>query len=67
MKFDNARLAVGPCPVCGRTDLWLNDVPLRAFCWGTEGVPHPEASRTVPSPHQPYGFVGASSWKVEDQ
>ena len=36
---------VGPCPTCGRTEHWFNDIPLRAFCWGTEDAEHPEMSR----------------------
>jgi len=36
---------VGPCPTCGRTEHWFNDIPLRAFCWGTEDKEHPEMSR----------------------
>lgn len=65
--LDKIRGAVGPCPVCGRTDVWLNDVPLKAFCWGTEAMPHPEASRTVPSPQQPYSLVEESSWHIAEQ
>jgi len=33
-KLHPAALAVGPCPRCGRIDLWLNDVPLKVFCYG---------------------------------
>jgi len=41
--------SVGPCPYCGKLeDLWLNDVPLRAFCWGTEDKPHREWHKLVP-------------------
>jgi endogenous inhibitor of DNA gyrase (YacG/DUF329 family) len=40
--------AVGPCPYCGKKKTWLNDVPLRAFCWGTEQKPHREWHKLVP-------------------
>jgi hypothetical protein len=47
--------AVGKCPYCGRLkDLWLNDVPLKAFCWGTEKKPHKEWKKTIPRPYNPY-------------
>lgn len=51
---DAAKKAAGPCPVCGETDLWLNGVPLKAFCWGTEEKEHPQWSKVVPAPHNPY-------------
>lgn len=59
--------AVGKCPVCGKVPTWFNDVPLRAFCFGTEDNEHPEASRIVPGPAQPYGKVTRSVWKVAKQ
>jgi len=47
--------AVGPCPRCGAIKtLWLNDVPLRAFCWGTEEKPHKEWHKIIPRPFNPY-------------
>ncbi len=46
--------AVGACPNCGATKHWYNDVPLKAFCWGTEENPHKEWSKVVPAPFQPY-------------
>lgn len=47
--------AVGPCPYCGKKGHhWYNDVPLRAFCWGTEKKPHREWHKIVPRPLQPY-------------
>jgi hypothetical protein len=46
--------AVGPCPVCGNPKPWLNDIPLRAFCWGDDHNEHDEWSRIVPNPVQPY-------------
>ena len=46
--------SLGKCPKCGRTDWWLNDVPLRGFCWGTEEKPHKEVSKLVPAPFNPY-------------
>lgn len=42
-------IAVGPCPKCGKKEkFWYNDIPLRAFCWGTEDKPHKEWSKRVP-------------------
>lgn len=36
-------VAVGPCPKCGKKEgFWYNDVPLKAFCWGTVEKPHKE-------------------------
>jgi len=32
------------CPKCGRKITWINDVPLRAFCWGADGNEHEEVS-----------------------
>jgi hypothetical protein len=49
-----AQWAAGPCPHCGRVDHWLNDVPLSAFCNGTEAKPHREWQRRVPVPFNPY-------------
>lgn len=47
--------SVGPCPRCGkRTHFWYNDVPLRAFCWGTEEKEHREWSKVIPRPFNPY-------------
>lgn len=39
-----------PCPDCGKPgdDMWMNDIPLRAFCWGTSTEPHSEFSQPVP-------------------
>ena len=56
--------AVGNCPICGKVPDWFNDVPLRAFCWGTEDEPHDEASRVVPGDAQPYGRTGETHWKI---
>lgn len=46
--------AVGPCPCCGRLDTWLNDVPLRAFCWGDQrpndtSKEHKEWAKRIPA------------------
>jgi hypothetical protein len=46
--------AVGPCPRCKNQKHWYNDVPLKAFCWGTENKPHKEWNKLVPKPHNPY-------------
>tara|TARA_Y100000385_G_C13106048_1_gene647910 strand:- start:2845 stop:3048 length:204 start_codon:yes stop_codon:yes gene_type:complete len=58
---------IGPCPVCGATDLWFNDIPLKAFCWGTEENPHPEARKTVPYHEQPYGYAGRTRWVLSKE
>jgi hypothetical protein len=49
-----AQLAVGPCPHCGKIDNWLNDMPLKAFCWGMQDKEHKEWHKTVPAPFNPY-------------
>lgn len=46
--------AVGPCPFCGRLDTWLNNLPLTAFCGGSEENPHEEWAKQVPAPHNIY-------------
>ena len=33
--------AVGKCPICKKYPTWFNDVPIRAFCWGTKTKKHP--------------------------
>lgn len=58
------RDSVGPCPKCGALErLWFNNVPLTAYCWGSEEKPHCELVRIVPSPHQPYAHVIKSEWR----
>lgn len=47
-------LAVRPCPYCGRLDTWLNNVPLTAYCGGSEEEPHEEWEKVIPSPYNPY-------------
>jgi hypothetical protein len=49
-----AQIAVGPCPVCGRLDLWLNNVPLTAYCFGNDRQEHKEWSKQIPGPYNPY-------------
>lgn len=51
---NDRHFAVGPCPKCGRLDTWLNDVPLRAFCWGTDDKEHPEWTKRIPAKFNPY-------------
>ena len=46
-------LAVGPCPICNSINHWLNNIPLTAYCWGTEDNPHTEWSKVVPLPFNP--------------
>ena len=63
------RASVGSCPKCGKSgeNLWFNDVPLTAFCWGEEGKEHAECSRVVPDPFQMYGEVGNTEWQEDDE
>lgn len=35
------------CKKCGRPITWINDVPERGFCWGTEKNEHAEYSVLV--------------------
>lgn len=43
-KYEN----VDCCPKCGKMPTWFNDIPLRAFCWGTTEKEHIEMSAIVP-------------------
>jgi hypothetical protein len=54
--------AVGKCPKCKKHPTWFNDVPLRAFCWGTDKKPHVEMTRVVPGKAQTYGNGGKTKW-----
>lgn len=63
-KPTTMQLSVGTCPVCGAIPDWFNNVPLMAYCYGTEEKPHNEARRIVPSPHQPYGVAKNTRWVV---
>lgn len=40
---------MGPCPECGKSTWWYNDVPLTAFCWGKNDNSHEEVAVVVPS------------------
>ena len=40
---------IGPCPVCGKKKWWYNDIPLKAFCWGTEEDEHKEFIIEIPT------------------
>ena len=46
--------SLGKCPKCGRTQWWLNDIPLKGFCWGPELNEHEEVVRVVPEKYQSY-------------
>lgn len=46
--------AVGSCPYCKSKRHWYNDVPLRAFCWGSENKSHREWRKIVPGKLNPY-------------
>lgn len=55
LTFPNKyHLTVGSCPYCGRLDTWLNNVPLTAYCGGSEEEPHDEWERVIPPPYNPY-------------
>ena len=60
--LERCQESVGTCPVCGRTPVWFNNVPLTAYCWGSETFEHPECRRIVPSPVQPYGEKKRTRW-----
>jgi hypothetical protein len=62
MPLNSRQKAVGKCPICGKHPDWFNDVPLRAFCWGTDKHPHEEMTRIVPGVAQPYGLGGKTKW-----
>lgn len=47
-------LAVGPCPYCNRLDHCVNDIPLTAYCGGSEEEPHKKWEKVIPSPYNPY-------------
>lgn len=51
---EEAQKAVGKCPHCSQYPTWFNNVPLTAYCWGTEEEPHEEWEKVVPKPYQPY-------------
>jgi hypothetical protein len=53
-KIQNWQEATGPCPLCGQLPTWWNDIPLRAYCDGTEEVPHVAMTVVVPWPESPY-------------
>jgi len=40
---------LGPCPICKKVKWWYNDLPLRAFCWGSPDDEHKEVSRVAPT------------------
>jgi len=63
--IEKCQKAVGNCPVCGKPPRWFNNVPLTAYCWGTEQDEHSEARKVVPNPVQPYGEVGRTRWVVD--
>jgi hypothetical protein len=48
MIISEMQKAVGHCPHCKKYPKWFNDIPLRAFCWGTEKKEHKEWSKLVP-------------------
>lgn len=50
---DKIHSDIGNCPKCGKR-FWLNDVPLKGFCWGTEENPHTEVVKKIPNSVQPY-------------
>lgn len=59
--------AVGPCLKCGAKEHWYNNVPLTAYCYGSETHPHCEVSKVVPSPYQIYGnTLGPTYWRYSN-
>ena len=50
---DKIHSDIGNCPKCGKR-FWLNDVPLKGFCWGTEDKPHSEVVKKISNSVQPY-------------
>ena len=54
MNLTKFQKAVGKCPRCAKIPTWFNNVPLLAYCYGTEEKEHPEMSCIVPPPHNPY-------------
>jgi hypothetical protein len=43
---------------------WFNNIPLMAYCFGTQEKPHAEASRIITGKAQPYGRITRSVWKI---
>jgi len=35
--------------ICKKVKWWYNDLPLRAFCWGSPDDEHKEVSRVAPT------------------
>ena len=56
-KLDKYQKAVGRCPICGKYPTWFNDIPLTAYCWGTEEDEHEEWNKVIPGKAQPYRDV----------
>jgi hypothetical protein len=64
VNHPNARQSsVGLCPVCGLMPTWFNNVPLTAYCWGSDSNPHPGMERIVPGTAQPYGAIDNTKWR----
>jgi len=49
---------LGPCPICKKVKWWYNDLPLRAFCWGSPDDEHKE----VPYKGPPVGTYAYTAW-----
>jgi len=49
MSTDEMNAILGPCPICKKVKWWYNDLPLRAFCWGSPDDEHKEVSRVAPT------------------
>ena len=47
-KLKQLRALVGVCPHCKREIQWFNNIPLTAYCCGTEQAPHKEWRCIVP-------------------
>jgi len=48
MSTDEMNAILGPCPICKKVKWWYNDLPLRAFCWGSPDDEHKEV-RVAPT------------------
>lgn len=55
MDVDAIKKSLGECPKCGNTNWWLNDVPLKGFCYGPdEEHEHTPVEKLVPKEFNPY-------------
>ena len=62
-----AQESVGNCPICGELPDWFNNIPLMAYCYGSDEKPHAEATRIITGKAQPYGRITRSVWKISKE